>query len=664
MAKVALLIGVGEYELGLSPLPAAIKDVEALLRVLKDPDLGGFDEVKPLISPKLEAMQDEIETLFTGRTKDDLVLLYFSGHGIKDDRGNLYFATRVTRKDRVRSSAVSTRLIHDIMHNCRAKRQAIILDCCFSGAFDPALQTKDDGSVDLQGQLGAEGRVVLASSSSTQYSFEQSGTELSLYTRYLVEGIETGAGDLNEDGLVSALELHHYAASRVKETAPSVTPKLISLKDLGFEIVISKAKITDPRLRYRKAAARYADAGKIRPAGRAVLDTLRQQLGLAKAKTAEIEAEVLRPYQERLANLQKYRDALLAEAEDEYPLGKSAHDALKMLQQLLGLRDEDIAPVEQVVEAQFVQKSGRAVANQTQSPFALQPERKPLLSTNTINPSTAREFFERGWQRYKAEEENVEGCEADFDEVIRLQPNSAYAFCVLGMKKFNIDNEGAIIDLNEAIRLQSNFGEAYYIRATIKAELGDYEDAITDITEAIRLKRDDATLFLFFFMRGELKLEIGDKQGAIADYTEGIRLRPDAIGAYYQRGNLRSGLGDKQGAIADYSQVIRLKPDDIDAYCKRGDLKSELGDKQGAIADYSEAIRLEPDLVNAYWRRGFARSEIEDKQGAIADLTEAIRLEAAESGYLVPIYYRKRGNLKSGVGDKQGRSLTIPKPFV
>ena len=84
MAKVALLIGVSEYELGLSSLPAATKDVEALCRVLKDPDLGGFDEVKSLINPKLEAMQDEIETLFTGRAKDDLVLLYFSGHGINN----------------------------------------------------------------------------------------------------------------------------------------------------------------------------------------------------------------------------------------------------------------------------------------------------------------------------------------------------------------------------------------------------------------------------------------------------------------------------------------------------------------------------------------------------------------------------------------------------
>ncbi|MEG3955069.1 caspase, EACC1-associated type [Microcoleus sp. herbarium2] len=361
MTKVALLIGVSEYEPGLNPLSAAVKDVAAMQRVLLDPEMGGFDQVKPLTNPDPQVMQYEIETLFSGRDKDDLVLLFFSGHGIKDDSGRLYFASRITRKnnkgDLIRSTAVPTSFVHDIMNNSRCRRQAIILDCCFSGAFDPSLQAKDDGSVDLRSQLGAEGRVVLTSSSSTEYSFEQQGADLSLYTRYLVEGIETGAADHNEDGFVSILELHEYAASKVRETAPKMTPKIIVLKDKGFEIVLSKARVTDPKLRYRKAASRSANAGSIRPAGRAFLNTLRQQLGLTSEEALEIETEVLRPYQERLANLQNYREALIAEAEHEYPLSEEAREDINRLQELLGLRDVDVLPIQQKIEAQFFQKS-------------------------------------------------------------------------------------------------------------------------------------------------------------------------------------------------------------------------------------------------------------------------------------------------------------------
>lgn len=246
MTKVALLIGVSEYEPGLNPLPAAVKDIEALRRVLQDPEIGGFDDVKALANPDRQTMESEIEMLFDGRTKDDLVLLFFSGHGIKDDAGTLYFASRNTRKnakgDLSRSTAVETRFVHNVMNNSRAKRQAVILDCCFSGAFDPSLQAKDDGSFDLQGQLGAEGRVVLASSSSTQYSFKQKESDLSIYTQHIVEGLETGAADRHKNGQVSILDLHEYATKKVQEEIANVTPKIIVLRDKGFEIILAKTK--------------------------------------------------------------------------------------------------------------------------------------------------------------------------------------------------------------------------------------------------------------------------------------------------------------------------------------------------------------------------------------------------------------------------------------
>jgi hypothetical protein len=322
--------------------------------------MGGFTDIKILANPEAHIMQVEIEALFEGRTKEDLVLLYFSGHGIKDDAGRLYFATRNTRRNAsgslVRATAVPASFVHDVMSNSRAKRQAIILDCCYSGAFDIALQAKDDGSVDLESHLGAEGRVVLASSSSIQYSFEHDDLDLSIYTRYLVEGIETGAGDMNSDGYVSILELHEYATSKVQETAPKMTPKIIVLKDKGFDIVLAKARITDPKLRYRKTASRYADAGTIRPAGRALLNVLGQQLGLSADEMSDIESEILRPYQRRIANLEKYREAIFAEAEHEYPFSAAVQASINELQEMLGLRDEDVQEIQQEVESNASQR--------------------------------------------------------------------------------------------------------------------------------------------------------------------------------------------------------------------------------------------------------------------------------------------------------------------
>ncbi|EDX82429.1 caspase domain protein [Synechococcus sp. PCC 7335] len=359
MTKVALLIGVSEYEPELSPLPAATKDAAALKKVLSDPEMGEFDEVKILTNPDRQDMQYEIETLFADRHRDDFILLFFSGHGIKDDSNSLYFASRITRKspkgNLVVSTAVPARFIHDVMNKSRAKRQVLILDCCFSGAFDPALQTKDDGSVDLRNQLGSEGRVVLASSSSTQYSFEQQGSELSLYTRHLIEGIETGAGDHNEDGKISMRELHDYATSKVQETAPSMTPKLITLKDMGFDIVLAKAKVTDPQLSYRRQVERYASHGEISSIGRTILDQRRSQLGIDLEAAQEIEATVLKPYQERLENIQRYRYMFSDAIERKYPLTAQAQSELEDLREVLGLRQEDVAEIKQEFAEQIEQ---------------------------------------------------------------------------------------------------------------------------------------------------------------------------------------------------------------------------------------------------------------------------------------------------------------------
>jgi ribosomal protein L7/L12 len=361
MAKFALLIGVSDYEPGLNSLPAAVRDVQALQRVLKDPALGEFDEVRTVNNPDPQTMQYEIETLFSSRLKDDLILLFFSGHGIKDEAGKLHLATRITHKtsknELIRSTAVPAHFIHDVMNNCRAKRQVIILDCCFSGAFDPSLITRDDGFLDLQGQLGAEGRVVLTSSSSTQYSYEQQGAELSIYTRYLIEGIETGAGDRDEDGNVSVLELHEYACNKVQETAPSMTPKIITLKDKGFEIILSKAKISDPKLKYRKEVQKYARQGGISPIGRRILDSVRTQLRLSPEESVEVENEVLRPYRERLENLEKYREALIETVQYEYPFSNELRDELDVFQKMLGLRSEDAEPVERdIINQHLFQK--------------------------------------------------------------------------------------------------------------------------------------------------------------------------------------------------------------------------------------------------------------------------------------------------------------------
>lgn len=349
MAKIALLIGVSHYQAGLSLLPGAVKDIEAMRRVLQHPDLGNFDEVKTLPNPEPVQMQEAIENLLSDRRKDDLALLFFSGHGVKDDRGRLYFATRLTRKNSkgelVKATAVPAGFVQDIMSNSRCKRQVIVLDCCFSGAFAEGMTAKDDGRVNVQTQLGGEGRVVLTSSTSTQYSFEQQGSDLSVYTRFIVEGIETGVADADSDGMISVDELHDYAYRKVQETAPAMQPKIYVVEE-GFKIYLAKAATGDSKLRYRQEVEHFSSQGAISPIGVRALSTLREQLGLSTEETQAIEAQVLQPYRDYQRNLQRYEQLFADAIGRDYPLSGQMQSELQRFQAIVALRSEDVAESE------------------------------------------------------------------------------------------------------------------------------------------------------------------------------------------------------------------------------------------------------------------------------------------------------------------------------
>ncbi|MBG1267898.1 caspase, EACC1-associated type, partial [Nostoc sp. WHI] len=341
--KIALLIGVSEYGEGIPPLSSALNDVEAMQRVLQNPNLGGFEQVERLLNPDAIAMRKAIQKLFKEALKDDLVLFFFSGHGITNDQDHLYLATRNTAKDDFEATAVDANFIQGQSNNCYARRQVLILDACYSGAIAQGWRTKSVG-VDIKKQLGAEGRVVLTSSSATQTSFEQEGATLSLYTQYLVEGIETGAADKNGDGNIHVHELHDYAKAKVKIVKPNMTPDIILDKE-GYNILLAYAP-KNPEAEYRKLVEQYAQNGELDEFAFLVLKPKRKTFGLTDGKAEEIETEVLEPFRRRFANLESYKQAFTKAVERKYPLDEHTLRILKDYQQdVLGLRDEDVAAI-------------------------------------------------------------------------------------------------------------------------------------------------------------------------------------------------------------------------------------------------------------------------------------------------------------------------------
>ncbi len=242
--RSALIVAVSEYQdAGLRRLVAPAQDAEALARVLGDPAIGGF-AVKTLLNQPSHRINREIEAFFANRAKDDLLLLYFSGHGLKDEEGRLYFATTDTDRKFLRTTAVAATLINDVMYTCRSRRQVLILDCCYSGAFARGMTHRADETVGT-GEYFREGRgqFVLTASDALQYAFE--GDEVSgegvrsVFTHTLVRGLETGEADLNGDGAITCDELYDYLYGRVTDWMPQQKPRKWAFAVEG-EIIIAR----------------------------------------------------------------------------------------------------------------------------------------------------------------------------------------------------------------------------------------------------------------------------------------------------------------------------------------------------------------------------------------------------------------------------------------
>ncbi|MGH1393565.1 MAG: caspase, EACC1-associated type [Trichormus sp.] len=356
MARIALLIGISEYEPGLAPLPNAVNDVEAMGRVLLNPNMGGFAEeyVTVLKNPPRQEMERAIYQLYANRQKDDLLLFYFSGHGVTVENGEFYFSTRQTEKQNNKLlpfTAVAGKNVHEWMNQSKSKRQVVILDCCFSGAFAKGLTAKDSGTINLEQHLGGEGRAILTASTSTQYAFNSDDLELSIYTHYLVEGIEKGAADKDGDGLIAVDELHNYVKSKVQEAAPAMTPEFYPVKE-GYRLVLAKSPKDDPQLKYRKEVESRIHRGQFSIPARRLLNSLRNQLNLDPDVANAIEAEVQKPYQEYQRKLEEY-EAMLAETIAVEPnLSERTFNDIRDYKQHLGLRDEDVALIEKRVIGQ------------------------------------------------------------------------------------------------------------------------------------------------------------------------------------------------------------------------------------------------------------------------------------------------------------------------
>ncbi len=226
--RLALLIGSSTYaDPKLRRLHKPDADVASLASVLRDPEIGGFDDVQTHVDANVATLQRAVAALFAHKHTDDLLLLYFAGHGIKDEYGHLHLAAADTDSELLSATALSSDFITREMDRSRSRKQILVLDCCFSGAFSGTFAADAVGTTQAF-TTDSVGRVILTATDAFQYAWEDEKAITdanSLFTHFLVEGIRSGNADINADGLITADEWYEFVYNAVRAASPKQTPQ-------------------------------------------------------------------------------------------------------------------------------------------------------------------------------------------------------------------------------------------------------------------------------------------------------------------------------------------------------------------------------------------------------------------------------------------------------
>ncbi len=152
----------------------------------------------------------------------------------------------------------------------------------------------------------------------------------------------------------------------------------------------------------------------------------------------------------------------------------------------------------------------------------------------------------------------IEGCTATIRQAAGSGENLSWAFYNRGIayaKKGDLDR--AIADFDQALRLDPDSTFALNNRGAAYARKGQYNEAIADFNEAIRLDGQSATAYN---NRGTAYGKLGQYDRALEDFEQAVRLDPKDMGAQNNRRLALQLKGSAASVVTPTRPNVETKP--------------------------------------------------------------------------------------------------------
>lgn len=248
----ALVIGIANYQ-HINSLPRTVlKDARDIYNLLTDPNLCGYlpANVSLLLDEEATgaAIREELAKLAERADEHSTVFFYLSSHGGRIDSGAfageylLPVDTSYTSDQSLAQTAISGGEFSQALKKIAARKLTVVFDCCHSGgvgqpknAMAPTLKIGlPENYYDLL--KAGRGRVIIASSRSTEYSYVMPGADNSVFTQHLLAGLRGGV--LGPAGLIRIFDLFDYLQPRVTADQPNQHPLFKAELEENFPVAL------------------------------------------------------------------------------------------------------------------------------------------------------------------------------------------------------------------------------------------------------------------------------------------------------------------------------------------------------------------------------------------------------------------------------------------
>lgn len=222
--RYAVVVGINDYkDVAFSDLSKARNDAKAVGKTLKEQ--GQFDEVfimtddidfngpeSGLYPTKLN-IEEKLDSILRFANPEDLIVFFFSGHGISDYEENGYLVVVDTVADKAFNSSLKVDEIVQKFKKKNIRKTLIMLDACRDVLYKSKSAARN--SIREKRFEEAEVSAVFYSTKAGFYSYEDDDSDYGVFTKYLIYGME-GKADENKDGVISFSELENYVQDGVK----------------------------------------------------------------------------------------------------------------------------------------------------------------------------------------------------------------------------------------------------------------------------------------------------------------------------------------------------------------------------------------------------------------------------------------------------------------